>query len=60
MNVPGEKIEVTGEPAINQDFILMNTKSFVAKDVKDFYHVLQVVTMKPLAGAGIIKNSIYF
>jgi hypothetical protein len=55
MNVPGEKIAVTAEPAINQDFILMNTKSFVAKEVKDFYHVLQVVTMKPLQGPVLLK-----
>lgn len=55
MNVPGEKIPLANEENINQDFILMNTKNFVAKDVKDFYHVLQVVTMLPLQGPVLKK-----
>ncbi len=55
MNVPGEKIQIENAECINQDFILMNTKSFVAKRVKDFYHVLQVVTMKPLEGPALKK-----
>jgi hypothetical protein len=40
MNVPGEKLEGTS----NQDFILMNTKSFVSGDVKQFGKILSVVT----------------
>ncbi len=55
MNVPGEKIPIENAHCINQDFILMNTKSFVAKEVKDFYHVLQVVTMKPFEGPALKK-----
>ncbi len=55
MNVPGEKIPLENLECINQDFILMNTKNFVAKDVKDFYHVLQVVTMLPLQGPVLKK-----
>lgn len=55
MNVPGEKIALENMTAVNQDFILMNTKCFVAKDVKDFYHVLQVVTMLPLHGPVLKK-----
>lgn len=54
-NVPGEKIALENGPGINQDFILMNTKSFVAKNVKDFYHVLQVVTMLPFQGPVLKK-----
>ncbi|MDE3183452.1 MAG: catalase family protein [Bacteroidota bacterium] len=60
MNVPGEKILVEGEETINQDFILMNTKNFVAKDVEDFYHVLQVVTMLPLQGPVLQKIPFIF
>lgn len=66
MNVPGEKIALSGGPGINQDFILMNTKSFAAKNVEDFYHVLQVVTMLPLQGPVfkkipyIVKNASIF
>ena len=55
MNVPGEKIPLENIKSINQDFILMNTKNFVAKDVKDFYHVLQVVTMLPFEGPVLKK-----
>jgi catalase len=55
MNVPGEKIAFANEQGVNQDFILMNTKAFVAKEVEDFYHVLQVVTMKPLQGPVLKK-----
>ncbi|MGN6247909.1 MAG: catalase family protein [Ginsengibacter sp.] len=60
MNVPGEKIPLGEERNINQDFILMNTKSFVAKEVEDFYHVLQVVTMPPFAGPVFNKIPIIF
>lgn len=55
MNVPGEKIALESGPGINQDFILMNPKSFVAKRVEDFYHVLQVVTTLPLQGPVLKK-----
>ncbi len=55
MNVPGEKIPLENIGNFNQDFILMNTKSFVAKEVKDFYHVLQVVTMLPFKGPVLKK-----
>ncbi len=55
MNVPGEKIALESGPGINQDFILMNPKSFVAKRVEDFYHVLQVVTMLPFQGPVLKK-----
>ena len=58
MNVPGEKIALESGPAINQDFILMNPKSFVAKRVEDFYHVLQVVTM-PLFQGPVLKKIPY-
>ena len=40
MNVPGEKLEVSK----NQDFILMNTRGFVAHDVGQFARVLFAVT----------------
>lgn len=60
MNVPGEKIPLENIENINQDFILMNTKSFVAKDVKDFYEVLQVVTMLPFKGPVVKKIPFIF
>ncbi len=44
MNVPGEKIVDSKPAAGNFDFILMNTKSFVSKDVEQFYRILKVVT----------------
>jgi len=55
MNVPGEKIPLEDIETINQDFILMNTKSFVAKEVVNFYHVLQVLTMLPFKGPVLKK-----
>ena len=55
MNVPGEKIPLENSPAINQDFILMNPKSFVAKKLEDFYQVLQVLTMLPFKGPVLKK-----
>ena len=58
MNVPGEKIPLQNLECINQDFILMNTKSFVAKEVENFYHVLQVLTTLPLEGP-ILKKIPY-
>lgn len=45
MNVPGEKI-IESKPNVgNQDFILMNTKSFVSKSVNEFLSILKVVTV---------------
>ncbi|MGE5106548.1 MAG: catalase family protein [Sphingobacteriales bacterium] len=44
MNVPGEKLDDGGGGAGNHDFILMNTKSFVSSDVKEFASILKVVT----------------
>lgn len=55
MNIPGEKIAFANAESINQDFILMNTKSFVAKELQNFYQVLQVVTMKPFEGPVLKK-----
>ena len=45
MNVQGEKIVESKINGGNQDFILMNTKNFVAKDVKSFFRILKVVTV---------------
>jgi len=45
MNVPGEKIVESKINGGNQDFILMNTKTFVSRDVKYFYNILKVVTV---------------
>src|SRR6187402_915250 len=36
MNVPGKKLDLNHPEITSHDFILMNTKSFVAKDVKKF------------------------
>lgn len=55
MNVPGKKIPLENLEPVNQDFILMNTKSFVARNVKNFYHVLQILTTKPLEGPVLKK-----
>ncbi len=44
MDVPGEKIVESKPGCGNQDFILMNTKTFVAKKVNEFYKILKVVT----------------
>lgn len=43
MNVPGAKIVAPKEGPGNQDFILMNTKTFVANDVRNFYQVLKLL-----------------
>ena len=45
MNVPGDKIVRSNQDCGNHDFILMNTKNFVSKKVKDFYRILHVVTV---------------
>jgi hypothetical protein len=45
MNVPGEKIVESKKNGGNFDLILMNTKSFVSKDVNDFHSILKVVTV---------------
>jgi catalase len=44
MNVPGEKLVESKINGGNHDFILMNTKNFVSRKVKQFYKILQVVT----------------
>lgn len=44
MNVPGKKIVESKRDGGNHDFILMNTKNFVSKKVKDFSKILKVVT----------------
>ncbi|HEY5393675.1 MAG TPA: catalase family protein [Hanamia sp.] len=43
MNVPGAKIVEPEEGRGNQDFILMNTKTFVANNVRNFYQVLKLL-----------------
>ena len=45
MNVPGDKIVKSNQDCGNHDFILMNTKNFVSKKVKQFYRILHVVTV---------------
>ncbi len=44
MNVPGKKLDPTDPDITSHDFILMNTKTFAASDVKKFADVLFVVT----------------
>jgi len=44
MNVPGKKLDLNHPEITSHDFILMNTKNFVAKDVKKFRDILTVVT----------------
>jgi hypothetical protein len=44
MNVPGKKLDIIHSGITSHDFILMNTKNFVAKDVKKFRDILSVVT----------------
>jgi len=44
MNVPGKKLDLNHPGITSHDFILMNTKNFVAKDVKKFRDILTVVT----------------
>lgn len=62
MNVPGKKIVESKPNGGNQDFILMNTKSFVSKDVNDFHSILKVVTVPYKSGSffpklfSVIKN----
>ncbi|MEO8413028.1 MAG: catalase family protein [Ginsengibacter sp.] len=45
MNVPGEKLVESKKNCGNHDFILMNTKYFVSRKVKDFHRILKVVTV---------------
>ena len=44
MNVPGKKLDLNHPEITSHDFILMNTKNFVAKDVEKFRDILTVVT----------------
>ena len=44
MNVPGKKLDLNHPEITSHDFILMNTKNFVASDVKKFKDILTVVT----------------
>lgn len=46
MNVPGKKLDFNHSEITSHDFILMNTKNFVASDVKKFADILSVVTTK--------------
>ena len=45
MNVPGCKIVESKPGGGNHDFILMNTKNFVSRKVKQFHRILKVVTV---------------
>jgi hypothetical protein len=63
MNVPGKKLDDSDPDIGSHDFILMNTKNFVAGDVKQFAKILKVVTTptKPsniLPKMGIVFSSI--
>lgn len=44
MNVPGPKLDFNHPEITSHDFILMNTKNFVAGDIKKFADILSVVT----------------
>lgn len=55
MNVPGKKIVESKANGGNQDFILMNTKSFVSKYVKNFHGILKVVTT-PLTPISLLSK----
>ena len=44
MNVPGRKLDLNHPEITSHDFILMNTKNFVAADIKKFRDILTVVT----------------
>lgn len=44
MNVPGDKIVQSKQDGGNTDFILMNTKNFISKNVNHFHKILKVVT----------------
>jgi hypothetical protein len=60
MNVPGEKLIESKGTDGNQDFILMNTKSFVSKRLKSFYQILVVVTQPPFKGPFLKKIGYIF
>jgi hypothetical protein len=45
MNVPGKKEVESKAGGGNHDFICMNTKNFVSKNVNDFHRILKVVTV---------------
>ena len=44
MDVAGDKIVQSKKDGGNNDFICMNTKNFVSRDVKHFHKILKVVT----------------
>ena len=44
MNVPGKKLDLNDPNITSHDFILMNTKNFVAGDLKRFADILFLVT----------------
>ena len=44
MDVAGDKIVQSKKDGGNNDFICMNTKNFVSRDVNHFYNILKVVT----------------
>src|ERR1043165_5916804 len=44
MNVPGKKLDVNQPDITNHDFILLNSKTFIADDVKKFTKILYVLT----------------
>lgn len=55
MNVPGDKLVESKPGGGNHDFILMNTKNFVSKKVKNFYKILKVVTTPTTAANSLSK-----
>jgi hypothetical protein len=55
MDVPGAKIVESKPGCGNQDFIFINTKTFVAKKVKEFYKILKVVTTTSPASSWVSK-----
>ena len=44
MDVPGDKIVQSKTDGGNNDFVCMNTKNFVSRDVNHFHKILKVVT----------------
>ena len=44
MDVPGDKIVQSKTDGGNNDFVCINTKNFVSRDVKHFHKILKVVT----------------
>jgi len=44
MNVPGKKLDINHPDITSHDFILLNSKTFIANDVKKFTKILYVLT----------------